>query len=479
MQLKEDTQSSVDQKYFKIHFIKLDFLDFKLEAMFKRMMKESMGYTNLEVEESFHSWRTPNSTKIEVSSNTSYNDECSEHESDTLNFSDSEKSAEGNALIYEHIKQVEYGYDLLDLTSWTDEKNRAKQLQECSMPVEILKVWREENAFVPCTKISPTLYKSVKTLKIGYKSNTRNFFRIVVMKELEVVKSYLTNFKNLEHLELFNISFSYAIQILADEKLKTLKSIKLNRLRQEPYKFNGKPGEVTLKWNAFKVKLNKVTYLVEADEIKLLNKFYGKQIEKWVSRAKDELVLKNVDLLSLVGNVRISWATKKRDDVPNVNLSIRGSTVICKVPIASLDKIHFPKVKAEYETLAYISQTWGKAAVLQINWETDLEKECLANYIDFFDVSALSIELRPQNHLSFHEEIIFQKLESYETLQDLSVGVWTPIQYKEIIERIKNISLCGKFSVNIHKGYKHLFFFGMPSLVSKETLNQNFRPDLM
>jgi hypothetical protein len=148
--------------------------------------------------------------------------------------------------MYEHIKQVEYGYDLLDLTFIEDEY-RTKFLEECNKKVEILKIWRDENCFVPSVKISPTLYNSVKTLKIGYKSNTRNYFKSTVLKELEVVKSYLANFKNLENLELFNISFSYAIQNLVDVNLKTLKSIKLNRLRQEPYKFSGKPGEVTLK----------------------------------------------------------------------------------------------------------------------------------------------------------------------------------------------------------------------------------------
>jgi hypothetical protein len=65
IQINVDTQSLVDQKYFKIHFLKMGYLDFELETKFKLMMKDSMGYTSLEIEESFYCWRNTNSAQIE------------------------------------------------------------------------------------------------------------------------------------------------------------------------------------------------------------------------------------------------------------------------------------------------------------------------------------------------------------------------------------------------------------------------------
>ena len=105
------------------------------------------------------------------------------------------------------------------------------------------------------------------------------------------------------------------------------------------------------------MKLNRVTYLVEAEEIKLLNKYYGESMKKWVSKTKDELLLKNVDLLSFKGGVKITSISSRKSDVPNVNLASRGSTVIVKIPVLFLNKIQFPTVRAESETLDHIVRT--------------------------------------------------------------------------------------------------------------------------
>jgi len=353
------------------------------------------------------------------------------------------------------------------LTSWVAEVNTLIVSKEYS-----------RTEAISHDQISESIYNSVRTFKVGLSSSSRNYSKSDVAKYCNTIKSYLVRFKNLEHLELFNIGFPDIIDLLSELKVTPYLSITLHRLKLTNQDFNMHVGEVHLYPGLLQTVHNRNSFQIEWDGgIQIYNSYRGLNASEFINREKDQFVLKNVDCLRLLGNVAVHKLSKLKV-VPNLKFHQRSSKISMKFTTKLLDWAYFPEMTLSRENWNYIRENLDGKERLRISVDSRSQKETLVNHANKLQFHSLSTSMYAD--FGYFDEQIFQNIASSQFgLHNLNIKIADEEDFDNVMRTIRGINISGNVFIMPHEACKGFWMNGMTSLVSKDKLNATYRPDII